>query len=186
MSYLRSFAPWIIFALVSLVDWRFGALAGVLSSAVVLGRAHRRGEALDGQILELSSTVFFVLLTVVAFADPHSALKGWAAAASLLWLAATAWLSLAVARPFTLGIARQTVPQSLWGNPVFRQVNMVITAVWAATFTVIGIGTALCQTLDAPGVVSVGIHFGYIVPIVFTRRYPDVVRARYAAARQGA
>ena len=115
MSYLRSFAPWLVFAAVSAADWRFGALAGFLAATATTLYARRRGQPLDGLLLDISSAAFFSVLAVVGFVDPRSPVAGWSAALSLAWLGLTAWISLAVRRPFTLGIARQSTPPARCG-----------------------------------------------------------------------
>lgn len=181
MNYLRSLAPWIVFAAVGAVDWRSAALAGLVAAVAVTLYARRGGQPLDALLLDLGAMVFFAMLAVVAFASSHSAIGGWAAALSLAWLAIIAWVSLAVRRPFTLGIARQSTPRELWNNHVFYRVNATITAVWAATFTAIALATALVRLTHAGTVAEVAVYAGYLVPIVFTRRYPAIVRARYAS-----
>ena len=101
---------------------------------------------------------------------------------SLAWLGVTAWFSLLVKRPFTLGIARKSTPRQFWRTQVFYRVNAMITAFWAASFTVIAAGTAIAKVNHAGIAVSVAIHFGYIAPIIFTSRYPKIVRARAVAS----
>jgi hypothetical protein len=68
----------------------------------------------------------------------------------------------------------------MWDNPVFRQVNVTITVAWAVTFTAIAIADAVVRLTHAGTVAAVVIYAGYLVPTVFTRRYPAIVRARYA------
>jgi hypothetical protein len=179
LGYLRSFAPWLVFAAVSAIDWRLGALAG-LATAVATTLYARRSQPLDALLLDLSAVVFFVVLGVVGLADAHSPVAGWAATLSLAWLALIAWVSLAGRRPFTLGIARQSTPREMWHNPVFYRVNVTITAVWAASFTAITIATAIVKVTHAGTIPAVAVYAGYLVPVVFTRRYPAIVRARYA------
>jgi hypothetical protein len=179
LSYLRSFAPWLVFAAASALDWRFAALAGLVTAVATTLYARRR-QPLDALLLDLGAAVFFAVLAVVGFADAHSPVAGWADTLSLAWLAVIAWASLAVRRPFTLGIARQSAPREMWNSPVFYRVNVAITAVWAATFTAIAVATAVVRLTDAGTIVAVAVYAGYLVPIVFTRRYPALVRARYA------
>ncbi|WP_239154693.1 hypothetical protein [Amycolatopsis sp. FDAARGOS 1241] len=87
-------------------------------------------------IIELSAVVFFALLSGYAFADPASPLRDYVGALTDAWPALTAWGSPVVRHPFTLGIARTVPPQQVWHHPRFRRVNVVITVVWAASFTV--------------------------------------------------
>ncbi|MFE0626633.1 hypothetical protein ACFW3D_06635 [Streptomyces sp. NPDC058864] len=185
MGYLRSFLPWIAFAVVATeADWRYGALAGLVLSAGLVARERRAGRPADRFVVELSSGAFFALLAALAFAAPHSPLEPYNTALSLGWLALTAWGSLAVRKPFTLGIARSMVPSAVWDNPVFLRTNVIITAVWAASFTV---NAALLAVLlsAAPhalaGIIAVKIC-GFALPVVFTTRYSRAVAARGQAA----
>jgi hypothetical protein len=188
VNYLRSFAPWIIYAIVATqVDWRYSALVGfVLAGGLALwGRL--RGTPADAMVIELSAAIFFALLTVVAFADPGStALQNEVVTMSSAWLALTAWGSLLIGRPFTLGIAKQMVDRSLWDNPVFRRVNVVISSVWASSFTVeaVLLAVLLAYAPHATAVVITLKVATFAVPIAFTIRYPAIVRAR--VARQSA
>jgi len=185
MGYLRSFLPWIAFAVVATgIDWRYGALAGLVLSAGLVARERRAGHPADRFVIELGSAVFFALLAALAFAAPDSPFEPYSTALSLGWLALTAWGSLAVRRPFTLGIARTMVPPAVWDNPVFLRTNMIITAVWAASFTV---NAALLAVLlsAAPhalaGIIAVKVC-GFALPVVFTTRYSRAVAARRQAA----
>jgi hypothetical protein len=178
LGYLRSFAPWLAFGAISAIDWRLGAVIG-LATAVTTTLYARRRQPLDALVLDIGAVMFFAVLAVIGFADADSPVVGWVATLSVAWLAVIAWVSLRARRPFTLGIARQSTPREMWTNPVFYRVNATITAVWAATFTVITAGTVLVRITHAGTGPAVAVHGDYLVPVVFTRRYPAIVR-RYA------
>jgi hypothetical protein len=179
LGYLRGFAPWIVFAAVAAADWRLGVLAGLVTAVAAILYA-RRTQSWDALLLDIGAVVFFVVLGVIGLADPYVPVAGWAGTLSLAWLALIAWGSLAIRRPFTLGIARQSTPRQMWANPVFHRVNVVITAVWAATFTAVTLADAIVHLTHAGTAATVAVYAGYVVPIVFTRRYPAIVRVRYA------
>jgi hypothetical protein len=181
MNYLKSFLPWIAFAVVATqFDWRWSGLAGLVISAALLLNARREGRKADALIIEWSALAFFALLTAVAFAFPASPLKTYTGALTDAWLALTAWGSLLLRRPFTLGIARTMTPPELWDNPIFKRVNVLITLVWAASFTVTGLaGIALLHFAPHATVPLIVLKvLGFAVPIAFTIRYPRIVRAR--------
>ncbi|MGW2353035.1 hypothetical protein [Actinacidiphila glaucinigra] len=96
--------------------------------------------------------------------------------------------SLAVRRPVTLGIARATAPPAVWDNPLFLRTNVIITAVWAASFTV-GAGLLAVLLAAAPhalaAIVAVKLC-GFALPVVFTTRYSRAVAARAKAAASAA
>ncbi|MCQ4079468.1 hypothetical protein NGB36_02340 [Streptomyces sp. RB6PN25] len=188
---LRGFIPWIAFAVLSGTSgWQIGALTAGALSVVLLVRNIRTGHGLDENVIELSATVFFAVIAVVACLEPHSALREAIGALSSGWLALTAWGSLAISRPFTMGIARRSVPQAFWGTPQFRRANVVITTAWAASFTVTAAATGtLDYAVSHSGTATTLIQTaGYLVPAAFTVRYQDARRrdAARAAQPQGA
>lgn len=137
MGHLRSFAPWIAVAvLTGTVDLRWAALTGLLLALALVVTQRRAYRGWDALVIEASAVVFLAGYTCAAFAAPDStAVAHYGPPLSSLWLAATAWGSLALGRPFTLGIARTQTPEHVWKSPLFLRVNRVITAVWAAAFT---------------------------------------------------
>ncbi|HWD04099.1 MAG TPA: hypothetical protein VG674_16800 [Amycolatopsis sp.] len=180
MNYLKSFVPWIGFAIVSTqADWRYSALVGLVLAGGLLLLQRRGGKPWDTLIIELSATIFFVLLTAYAFADPTSPLHPYVGTLSDGWLALTAWGSLAIRQPFTLGIARTMAPREVWNHPRFRRVNVVITAVWAASFTASLLAGGLLLTFAPHATVALIVIkvLGFVVPIAFTVRYTRGARA---------
>jgi hypothetical protein len=185
MNYLRGFAPWIAFAAVSAAGWQWGALTGLVLAVWLLAQNRRAGTAADALILEYGMAAFFAVLTVVAFAATDSGLRHWTGALSLGWLAVIAWAGLVVGQPFTLGIARRQVAPEVWDSPVFLHINRVLTAVWAAAFTVTAIVLIPVSAADLGSAVSIPVQVaGFVVPAVFTARYPERARAG-AAGRAG-
>jgi hypothetical protein len=182
MSYLRGFVPWIVFGVLSTVDWRWAAVAALVLGVLLLLRDRLAGVAADAQILDVSTVVYFTGLANLAFAVPHSPLRHYDGALSFGWLALTAWGSLAVRHPFTLGIARRQTPRQYWDLPEFVRINVVITVVWAAAFTLTSIALVGCALAGAPTGLAIGCHVvGLAAPAVFTSVYPARVRARLAA-----
>jgi hypothetical protein len=183
VSYLRSFAPWIIYAVLSSVDWRIGMCAAAVA-AVILVIGQRRAHDLD--LLTGVTAAFFVVMAIIALAAPHSGLHHWTPALSAATLAVIAAGSLAVRQPFTLAIARRTVPEQFWHTPLFLHSNDVITSVWAAAFTASAIASALVihASPGSSAVIAVQVA-GFVVPFIFTKRYTGHVQAvgRAAAAR---
>ncbi|SOE27487.1 hypothetical protein [Streptomyces sp. OK228] len=184
MGYLRGFIPWIVAGVVSSFDWRWGAIAGLVSGFLLLLQDRFRGVGLDALILEISTVVYFVVVGAVAVADPGSALADHRDVVSFGWLAATAWGTLAIRRPFTLGIAKRQTPPEYWDMPEFVRVNNHITSAWGAGFTFIGVSLAVCGAVDAPAWVGIAAHVaGLVGPAVFTKVYPARAQARLLAAQ---
>ncbi|UBU13343.1 hypothetical protein [Nonomuraea gerenzanensis] len=181
MRGLLGFLPWIVYAFVATGDeWRWGAITGLVIAVVLVGLDRRAGKGWDEIVIEASAAVFFACLTVFALVVPHSPLTPYGPALVNLWLAGTAWGSLVIRRPFTLGIARTMAPRDIWESPWFHRVNAVITTVWAAAFTV----AALCLAFvpaAAPHATALVIAIkalSFALPALFAAWYPK--RARRA------
>jgi hypothetical protein len=181
VSYLRSFAPWIVFAVIPSSQWKWAALIALVISVAGIARQATSGLPLDAQIIEIGSAVYFAALAALAFADPRTPLHAYTACMASGALALIAGVSLAVGKPFTLGIAKQSAPRKLWDHPRFIQVNVIITAVWTASFVVGCVLLAfLVHSSSLPrSVVQVA---AFAVPMVFTVRYVAHVRAKNADA----
>ncbi|WP_171164826.1 hypothetical protein [Streptomyces sp. I05A-00742] len=182
MNYLRGFIAWIAFAIVSSYDWRWGAAAALAVAVGLLVQDLRSGATADSLILEQSSVLFFAVLTVLGFSCPDSALGTYSGVLSLGWLALTAWGTVVVGRPFTSGIAKRHAPQAVWGTAFFRRMNVVITSVWAAAFTLSAVALAAVRAEGLGSGVSIPVQIaGFVVPAMFTARYRESVRARRVA-----
>ncbi len=176
---LRGFVPWIAFAaLSSTLGWETGAITAAVLSVVLLVWNVRTGHGLDENVIELSAMTFFLAIAVAACLKPHSALREAVGPLSSGWLALTAWGSLAFSRPFTMGIARRSVPPAFWETPQFRRANVVITAAWAVSFTVTALATgALDYATSHSGTATTLVQIaGYAAPAVFTVRYQNARR----------
>ncbi|MEU4509100.1 hypothetical protein AB0G05_06365 [Nonomuraea wenchangensis] len=184
MRGLLGFLPWIVYAVIATGDeWRWGAIAGLVIAAVLVLVDRRAGRGWDEMVIEASAALFFAGLTALSLVAPHSPLTPYGPALVNVWLAGTAWGSLAIGRPFTLGIARAATPREVWDTPRFRRVNVVITAVWAVAFTAAAISltfvlAAAPQATTAVVAVKV---LSFALPAVFTAWYPK--RVRRLAAR---
>jgi len=100
-------------------------------------------------------------------------------------LAAGAWITLALGRPFTLEYAREHTDPALWDDPVFIRTNVLLTSVWGVVFT-LGAGLAYAKTLHTgqPEWVFEVTNYAMMVSCVaFTSWYPAMVRRKAQAAR---
>lgn len=179
----RSFLPWIAFGAIASASWQWAAVVAFAIGLRALVSQRRAGVPADALILEISTCAHFAVLAAIAFKFPHSPLKHYDGAFSLAWLAATVWITLAVHRPFTLGIARRQAPQEVWNAPHFIRLNVVLTTVWAVAFTATAAATAACDAANTPTFAAIACEVvGFAIPAVFTSRYPKIVMNRLAAA----
>ncbi|NUT97545.1 MAG: hypothetical protein HOY78_36530 [Saccharothrix sp.] len=185
LRYVRTFLPWIAFAVLSTNgEARWGALVGfvVACGLVVLDR--RAGRPWDALVLEISSAAFFGALAAVALTVTPAPFGDFGPAVAVGWLALTAWGTLAIRRPFTLAIARTMVPAEVQGSPVFYRVNAVITTVWAVAFTLNSglLGLLLAVAPHATVAIVAVKVCGFAIPAVFTVAYSKAVAARRGPA----
>ncbi|MEV7727253.1 hypothetical protein ACIRP0_30030 [Streptomyces sp. NPDC101733] len=182
MSYVRTFLPWIVFAVFPSAQWQWAALVALVVAVGVTVQQRRAGVGADALIMEIGSAVFFAALAVIAFADPHSAVHDYSAALSSATLALIAGVSLLVRKPFTLGIAKRTTPREVWGLKPFVRANVVITSVWTAAFAVTaGALAALAHAGEGHSTVATLVQVaGFVVPMVFTVRYVAAAQAKAA------
>lgn len=185
MSYLRTFLPWIVFAVLPSGQWQWAALAGLVVAVAVIAQQRRAGAGFEALIIELGSAAFFAVLAAIALTTPDSGVHTYSAALSSATLALVAGVSLLIGRPFTLGIAKRATPREFWGLRPFVRTNVVITAVWTAAFAVTAaLLAALAHAGDAHSATAVLVQIaGFAVPMVFTVRYVAAVQARAGAQR---
>jgi hypothetical protein len=180
MSYLRTFAPWIVYAVVPSAHWQWAALIAFGISAVTITQQTRAGLRIEAQIIDIGSAIFFAALTVLAFADPNTALHPYSPAISSGVLALIAGISLAARVPFTLGIAKQTTPPELWEHPVFVRTAYIITAAWTASFAIGCL--ALVILAHASSTVRTCTQVAaFVIPVVFTIRYVAYIQGKAKA-----
>ncbi|RJL30924.1 hypothetical protein [Bailinhaonella thermotolerans] len=186
---LIHFIPWIAYGFVATSDeWRLGAVVGLVAAVALVAFDRRGGKGWDQMVIGLSAVAFFAPLTVYSFVQPGSPLTMYGPALVNVWLALTAWGSLIIRRPFTLGIARGMAPPEVWASPVFYRVNVVITAVWAVSFTIAAavLADVLVVNPHATALLITVKAASFAVPALFTARYPGIARRRArAAARAG-
>jgi hypothetical protein len=186
MSYLRAFAPWIAFAIIPSGYWEWAALFALAVSLAGLISQVRAGRPAGAQIIEIGSAVFFAGITGLAFADPKTALHPYVPCLASGVLGLIACVSLVIGKPFTLGIARQSVSREVWDHPLFLRVNVIITSVWAASFVIgcVVLGFLAHSPVAARAAVQVA---AFVIPLVFTIRYAARARERgRAEVRRGA
>lgn len=183
MQFAKGFLPWVAFAGLSAVGWQWASLGALVVSAWILFKGVKDGYKPEALVLEYSNAVFFALWTVLAFVDTSSPAEHLDGPVSMAWLAVTAWGSIIVGHPFTTGIAKRDVPPSMWNDPGFVRVNLILTRVWAIAFTISTFTLGLVVVADLN--VAFRVFFqaaGLIIPAIVTVQYPKRVQARQNAA----
>ncbi len=184
MSYVRGFAPWIVYGLLSVIGWQWGALAALVVAVASLVADRRKGITIDAQILDLGSLAYFAGLTALSFADTNSPIQHFDGPLASAWLALIAVTSLLLSRPFTQGIARRRVTAEVAADPKFLHLNMVITSIWTTAFTASALAGLVADLLNAGTTVDIVRQvIGLAVPAYLTQRYVARARARAAAVQ---
>ena len=180
---LRGFLSWIVFAVFpnSAVAW--AAPAGLAVALVLFVQDRRRGTPLDALVLDIATMCFFAALSATAFAAPHAPLGSWSSALSFGWLAVTAWGSIALRQPFTLGMARQRVAREISEQPAFKQSQTVLTRLWAIVFTAATVLLVVCVATHQGTVLSLTVRVaGLVIGVRLTSRHIKASRQRMAAS----
>ena len=175
MGILLAFAPFIVFALVDrLVGPTQGLVAGTFAAAALVVRDWLTpGRA--PKILEIGATVLFGGLALYALLGQAT----WSVVAVRLCVDAgllvIVLVSMAVGQPFTLQYAREQVASEFWDRPEFVRINYVVTAAWAAAFTVMVLAElALLYVPSLPPRIGVIVVVAALVGAVkFTSWYPE-------------
>lgn len=185
-------APWVLMSLIA-GPGRFeeAASAAFGLTMVTMWAGWRRGVRVH--LLEGFTAAFFGVLAVIGLlASPAVIdwLQLWAGELSNLALAVFAVSTLAIGRPFTLPYAKDTTPEEHWGTREFRRINYVISAVWAAAFTVSAVSGAIGDAVLRDGdnfwtawIVPLG---AIIFAVSFTDFYPEYATAEPAPSWIGA
>lgn len=130
-------APWALLSIVSGPGrFELSVMAALGFSVLLMLVSRIRGMKIHS--LEVFGAVFFGAMAVVGlFATENVTrfLELWAGELTNISLAAFAWLTLLIRKPFTMAYAKDTTPQEYWDSPLFNRINSVLTTVWAGAFT---------------------------------------------------
>lgn len=178
---LISFAPWISFLVIAhdtLLRVKIG-LGVALALTVLMGvlKLHR------GIILWVG-VIFFggATIAVMVFEDTWT-LRHLGVLANGA-LAIGAWLTIALGKPFTLDYAKEHVDPSLWTDPFFIRTNVLMTAVWASSFTINAVlAFGKMEQFAASELTYELISYAVLIATaIFTVWYPEHLRRKKAAA----
>lgn len=173
---LLSFAPWVAFLIVARgslarVEIALG-LALALSVVMAVLKLHRG-------IIMWVGLVFFTAATVAVVGFHNMWTLRHLGVMANGALALGSWGTLLIGRPFTLEYARQHTDPSKWNDPLFIRVNVLLTSVWAAAFTVnTALAWVLMKHLWPEWACHTASYAVLIAGAAFTSWYPGQVRKR--------
>ncbi len=178
LSILLGFLPWIAFGVIAGPSRRRLQAAIIVALALVPAMGYR--QLAKGFILSWGSLLFFGgnLLMVVLLGN--------------LWvinnldilshgtLAAIAWVSIFLGRPFVLQYARETVPPERQASPLFYRTCRTLSMTWGVVFLIAtGMSVAKTYGWTAGGMGYQAVSLGLIgLGLGLNHWYPQYVRRR--------
>jgi len=177
-SILLGFLPWIVFGVVSGPSlWRLNA-AIIVALALVLVMGYK--QLAKGFILTWGSLLFFgVNLVMVVLCGNLWVIKNLDILAKGT-LAAIAWLSIFMGKPFVLQYARETVPPERQASPDFYRTCRILAVIWGVVF-LIATGMSVAKTYGwwAGGMGYQAVSLGLIgLGLGLNHWYPQYARSR--------
>lgn len=176
--------PWVVFFILPYANLPRIAIVVALVSALyapVASVAHGRSI----KVVDLVTVGFFALGTVAMALGADVLFQRYNLVIASLMFGLMAWISIAIARPFTLQFARETAPREIRDSPGFLKVSQTITLVWSLAFTINLIVALLALGLTGwpatAAQVSAGLPVGFA--IVFTDRYSSAARRAAGIAK---
>ena len=175
---LLGFLPWIVFAILAGQSlWRLNA-AIIVALALVLVMGYK--QLAKGFILTWGSLLFFSVNLVMVVLCRNSWVINNLDILSHGTLAAIAWLSIFIGKPFVLQYARETVPPERQAAPVFYRTCRTLAVIWGVVF-LIATGMSVANTYGwwAGGMGYQAVSLGLIgLGLWLNHWYPQYVRSR--------
>jgi hypothetical protein len=193
-SPLGGLLPWILFSAIGGPStWETASIAALITAVLlmlfdigVLGAdPDQTAQSRKPKLLDVASIIFFGGFVIAGFSTHRGDVTGVDQYSQVIAsgaLAIISYLSVLFGHPFTVDYAKEKTPPELWGTPLFKHVNVVLTLVWGTIF-------GLCALLGIAAVhaTSKGAAdwFNWYLPIIlivvgfkFNARYPEMARKR--------
>jgi hypothetical protein len=173
VSYL-GFIAWLAYGAMIAGGYRIAAAsAGAGIMLAILAGENRRGSV---KIIDCTSLGFFALAFAALLTGGEHHFMRYEVILAWGVFAAVAWVTILIGFPFTTQYAREQAPRELWNAPLFRQVNLRLTTVWALIFTIDTLLAILALrgryllflAMILPGA---SMLFGYAVSLIYPARY---------------
>ncbi len=178
ISIIIGFLPWIVFGVVAGPSlWRLNAaIIAALALVLVLGYK----QLAKGFILTWGSLLFFGIILVMVVLCRNLWVINNLDILSQGALAAIAWLSIFIGKPFVLQYARETVPPERQALPSFYSSCRTLSVIWGVIF-LIGTGMTVAKTYGwwAGGLGYQAVSLGLIgLGLGLNHWYPQYVSSR--------
>ncbi|MCX7120842.1 MAG: hypothetical protein NTZ67_03580 [Gammaproteobacteria bacterium] len=182
---LRGFLPWILYSVFygSKPDQFMLAIGVALVSSVLLDWKELKA----GFILTCCTAIYFALLLAL------TAIFHWSWLQSSTWLisncvlAAIAFGSALLGKPFTMQYAKREVAEEHWNGLLFKQINYMLTLTWGVIFLLTAaVNYFYVQDPKINGTMYVILsNVGWFIGAYINVAFPKYWKARYLARNSG-
>jgi hypothetical protein len=177
LKLILAFAPWLAFLIIahgSLFRLKLGLISAlVLSIGMGVTRLHR------GVILWVGLVFFTCASLAVVVFNNMWAIRYMGITASGV-LATATWMTVFFRKPFTMDYAKAHTDPSLWNDPLFIRLNMILTSAWGLTFTINSfMAWGKMENIILPELGYEIISYTLMIgTAAFTSWYPDYLRGK--------
>jgi len=129
---LKGFIPWILYSIFysnNPTQLKI-AISVALASSLMLDWKDLKA----GFILTRFTLIYFLVLLIFVSLYHSIWLEKNMWVVSNLMLAAIAFVSILIKKPFTMQYAKQKAPEIYWNNSIFIEINNILTAIWGVIF----------------------------------------------------
>jgi hypothetical protein len=177
LGLLAGFIPLIIYGILAGPSVRSVEVAIIVSLVALVVVAYN--DLLDRFILAWATIFVFGSSLILIGAFNVTLLIPYMGIFIYLTLATASFGSIVAGMPFTLQYARRTVDKALWEHPLFRNVNLIMTAVWGSIFFANLVISGLVLVLPEYGWGFQVFTWLFLVSgVVFTVIYPGYIRKK--------
>ena len=185
-SLIIAFLPLIVFSLLSrALPHNDIGVAGLVAALTALAALAIARPVWPPKIITGCSFAVFAVIAALGFTlgrgdDRWLATWGGAGIGIVIGLIILALIPI---MPFTEQFAREKVPQSRWNSPVFKQINLVLSAAWGAALVAAGASRVAAAAINGHTTRRLpDILLGVVLPVLiiiymlkFSKSYPDRV-----------
>lgn len=168
---------WLAYGLVSASGrWTLAALLALIVATANVAYEFSRKAA---KLMSCTTAGFFAFALVTTLAAGPALFRNYNIFVTWLVFAAVTWIALLVGFPFTIQYAREQAPREIWDDPLFVRLNVILSVVFGAMFTVnAGLG-AIAMLTGHPLVLGLILPMSLLIAaIVFSRLYPKYYSRR--------